>query len=293
MSLHSRSRRLSVAPLAGVERQGRRSLGGGGLAVGIPYSLPSDSYFIQGTHPLSGLQPRFHQGQSLGGRSSFSVGERSDRTGSSSFSGLLRLVICGVESLRVVEAVGRPLAAESEGSEDVFQDGDSPVCTSVSTTWRLDGVSGLEGCVLAGSDASGVLQVPQVHGLWEGLPVQGSLLWALHGSAGFHLGHGSVFGFSSQFRHQTSSLSRQLVDPGLLPRVGSSCSGCGSPALFGSGHRRQLGEISACSDSTDGLSGSSVGFCCFQGFSQLATHSCPASSSPCHLGWSFWEFCHP
>ena len=38
MSLHSRRRRLSVAPLAGVERQGRGSLGGGGLAVG--YRIP-------------------------------------------------------------------------------------------------------------------------------------------------------------------------------------------------------------------------------------------------------------
>ena len=208
MSLHSRGRRLFVAPLANVERQGHGSLGGGGLAVRIPYSLSSGFHFLQGIHPLSGLQPRFHQGQSLGGRSSFSVGERSDRTGSSSFSGLLQPVICGVESLRVVEAGDRPLAAESEGLEDVFQDGDSPVCTYVSTAWRLDGVSGLEGCVLAGSDASGVLQVPQVHGLWEGLPVQGSLLWALHGSAGFHAGHGFGFGFSSQFRHQTSLLSR-------------------------------------------------------------------------------------
>ena len=44
-------RRLSVAPLAGVERQGRGSLGGGGLAVGISHSLPSGSHFIQGRNP--------------------------------------------------------------------------------------------------------------------------------------------------------------------------------------------------------------------------------------------------
>ena len=101
MSLPSRGRRLSVAPLAGVERQGRGSLGSGGLAVGISHSLPSGPYFIQGTHPLSGLLSRFHQGQSVGGGSSFSVREGGNRAGSPSFSRLLQPVICGDESLRL------------------------------------------------------------------------------------------------------------------------------------------------------------------------------------------------
>ena len=201
--------------------------------------------------PLSSLLSRFHQGQSVGGGSSFSVGEGGNRAGSPSFSRLLQPVICGDESLRVVEAGNRPLATESEGSEDILQEGDSPVCASASTAWRLDGVSRLEECVLACSDASGVSQVPQVRGVWEGLPVQGSLL--------FHQGHGSCFGFSSPFRHQTLSLSRRLVNPGLLPRAGSPCSGCSSSALFVSGNSRELGEVLPCSDSTDGLSGGSVG----------------------------------
>ena len=94
--------------------------------------------------------------------------------------------------------------------------------------------------------------------MWEGLPFQGSLLWALHGSAGFHPGRGSCFGFSSPFRHQTSSLSRRLVNPGLLPGAVSPCSGCSSSALSVSGNSRELGEVSPCSDSTDGLSGGSV-----------------------------------
>ena len=100
MSLPSRGRRLSVAPLAGVERQGRGSLGSGGLAVGISHSLQSGPHLIQGTHPLSAVQSRFHQGQGLGGRGSFSVGEGSDRAGSPPVSGLLQPVICG----EVVEA---------------------------------------------------------------------------------------------------------------------------------------------------------------------------------------------
>ena len=156
MSLSNRGRRLSVAPLAGVEQQGHGSLGSGSLALGISYSLPSDSYFIQGTHPLSGLQSRFHPGQGAGGRSSVFAGQRSNRAGSPFLSRLLQSVIRGDESLRSVEAGHRPLTTESEGSKDILQDGDSSVSTSVGTSWRLDGVFRLEGCVLAGSDASGV-----------------------------------------------------------------------------------------------------------------------------------------
>ena len=125
MSQPGYSRRLSVAPLAGVERQGRGSLGSGGLAVGISHSLPSDTHLIQGTHPLSGVQSRFHQGQGLGGGGSFSVGEGSYRAGSTPISGVLQLVICCDESLRVVEAGNRPHATEPEDSEGVLQDGDS------------------------------------------------------------------------------------------------------------------------------------------------------------------------
>ena len=141
MSLSNRGRRLSVAPLAGVERQGRGSLGSGSLAVGISDSLPSGSHFIQGTHPFSGLQYRFHRGQGAGVRSPVVTGQGSDRACSSSLSGLLQPVVCGAEGLRSVEAGHRPLATESEGPTDILQDGDSPAHTSVSTRWGLDGVS--------------------------------------------------------------------------------------------------------------------------------------------------------
>ena len=231
MSLPSCGRRLSVAPLAGVERQGSGSLGSGSLAVGISYSLPSGSRFIQGTDPLPVLQSRFHPGQGFGEGGSFSAGEGSNRVGSPPVSGLLQPVICGDESLRVVEAGHRPLAAESESSEDILQDGDSPVSSSVSTSWRLDGVSRLERCILAGSNASGISQVSQVRGVQEGVPVQSSVLWPFHGPTGFHTGHGSCFGFSSQDRHSFASVSRRLADPDFLPGAGSPCSGHSSSAV--------------------------------------------------------------
>ena len=248
MSLSNRGRWLFVAPLAGVERQGRGSLGSGSLAVGISDSLPSDSYFIQGTHPFSGLQSQFHAGQSLGGRGSVLAGQGGGRAGSPSLSRLLQPVIRGDESLRSVEAGHRPLTAESEGAEDILQDGDSPVSTSVGTSWRLDGVSRLEECVLAGSDASGISQV-RIRSGGEGVPIQSSLLWSLHGSSGFHPGHGSCFSISSQDRHSVASLPRRLVDPGFLPGADSPCSGDSASALQVVRDSRQLGEVAADSNS--------------------------------------------
>ena len=198
MSLSNRGRRLSVAPLAGVERQGRGSLGSGSLAVGISHSLPSGSLFIQGTHPLPGLQSRFHLGQGSGGRSPFIAGQGSNRAGPS-LSRLLQSVIRGDESLRSVEAGHQPLATESEGATDILQDGDSPVRTSVSTCWGLDGVSRLEGCVLAGSNASGISQVPQIRGMREGVPIQ---FFALVFPPLLRFSHGSWLLFRHSFTGQ-------------------------------------------------------------------------------------------
>ena len=118
MSLFSCVWRLSVAPLAGVERQGRESMGSGGLAVGISHSLPLDPHLIRGTHPLPFVQSLVHQGQGLGGGSPVVIGEGSDRACSSSVSRLLQPAVCGDEGLGVVEAGHRPFVTESEGSED-------------------------------------------------------------------------------------------------------------------------------------------------------------------------------
>ena len=279
MSLSSCGRRLSVAPLAGVERQGRGSLSSGGLAVGISHSLPSGHHLIRGTHPLPFVQPLVHQGQGLGGGGSLVVRERSNRAGSSPVSRLLQPAVCGDEGLEVVEAGHRPFVTESEGSEDLFQNGDSPIGSPFRSGWRLDGVSRLERCVLAGSDASGLLQVPQVRSIWEGVPVQGSLLWPVHGSPGFHSGHGSCFGSSSPFRHSSSSLSRRLASPSVLPTASSPCSEYSPPALLLARDCRHLGEVSAGSNSPDGLSGSPTGLYLFQGF------SCPKENQEAALNW--------
>ena len=55
-----------------------------------------------------------------------------------------------------------------------------------------------EGGVSASSDASEIQIVSSVHGVRQNLPIHGSLLWPLRGSAGLHTGHGSGFGVSPQ-----------------------------------------------------------------------------------------------
>ena len=110
-----------------------------------------------------------------------------------------------------MEIGDQPFVTEPEGVEDVLQDGDSPVGPVVSLPWRLDGVSRLEGRLFAGSDVSGISQIPQVRGVWEGLPVQGSLLWPLHGSTGLHTGHGSGVSFSTSGGYSSSSLLGRLA----------------------------------------------------------------------------------
>ena len=131
---------------------------------GIPDSLLSGSYLIQGSHPFTGVCLQFHQGQSSGGRGSGSTEQGCHRAGSASISRLFQLVIHGYESFRGVETGHRPFHSELEDSADILQDGDTSIRSSLGSSGGLGGVSGLEGCVLAGANAPGFTQVPRVHG---------------------------------------------------------------------------------------------------------------------------------
>ena len=106
------------------------------------------------------------------------VAERSCRTCSFTFSGLLQPAFCGDESLGVVETSDRFVHPQSESPQDSLQDGNSPVGSPVREGQRLDGVSGLEGRLLASPSPSGQSHVPQICGLESGLSVQGSLFWS-------------------------------------------------------------------------------------------------------------------
>ena len=279
MPLSNRSRRLSVAPVAHLERRGRGSLGGGSSSERLSHSFPEDSHFIRGTHPLYGLLPPHHPGQSLGAGGGVSAPEGSHRAGSASFAGLLQPFVCRHEGLGVVAASNRSLAFEPQSAQGTVQDGDSLIRSVVSPQGGLDGLHLPEGCISASSDASGIQKVSSVHGVRQSLPIQGSLLWSVHGSAGLHAGDGSGFGDSPQSWNSALALSGRLADSGVLPRAGSSCSEDGPPVVQLSGDSRQLGEVSACADSEDDLPRSPVGLCQFPGFSS------PETSRQASLNW--------
>ena len=234
------------------------------LRWGIPDSLSLGSHLIQGSQPFTGVCLQFHQGQSSGGRGSGSAEQGCLRAGSASISRLLQPVIHGYESFRGVETGHRPFHSELEDSADFLQDGDTSIRSSLGSSRGLDGVSGLEGCVLAGANAPGFTQVPQVHGGGEGVPVQGTLLRPFHGSASFYQGHGSCVSDSTQDGGTTSSLPGRLVASGILTRAGSPCSEDSAPTLQAPRDCCQLGEVSSGSDSADGISGSHPGLPAFR-----------------------------
>ena len=112
-----------------------------------------------------------------------------------------------------------------------------------------------EGCVSATSDTSGIHIVSSVHGVRQSLPIQGSLLWSLRGSAGLH------------------------ADSGILPRAGSSFSEDGPPVVQLFRDSRQLGEVSAYVASEDVLPWSPIGLC------QLPGLSSPETIQQASLNW--------
>ena len=131
-----------------------------------------------------------------------------------------------------METGHRPFHFELGDSADILPDGDTSIRSSLSSSGGLDGVSGLEGGVLAGANAPGFTQVPQVHdGGGEGVPVQGTLLRPFHGSASFYQSHGSCVSDSTQDGGTTSSLPGRLVASGILRQAGSPCSEASAPTL--------------------------------------------------------------
>ena len=228
--------------------------------------------------PLPAYAPNSIRGKALEGEVQALL-NKGARVGSASISRLLQPAVCCYESFRCVEAGHQPVHSELEGTADILQDGDAPIRSSLGSCGGLDDVSGLEGCVLAGASAPGFTQVPQVHGGGEGVPVQGTLFRALHGSTSFYQGHGSCVSDFTQDGGTTSSLPGRLVASGFLPRAGSSCSEDSAPTLQTPRDCRQLGEVAVSSDSTDDISGSPSGFHCFQGF------ACPEESREASLNW--------
>ena len=123
-----------------------------------------------------GFLPPHHPGQSLGSGGGVSAPKGSLRAGSTFFAGLLQPFVFCHEGLGVVAASNN---------------------LSLLNLIVLK-IHHSEGGVSASSDASEIQIVSSVHGVRQSLPIHGSLLRSLRGSAGLHAGHGSGFGASPQ-----------------------------------------------------------------------------------------------
>ena len=266
ISLSSPDQRLFVPPLAGLEEQGHRSLGGGGAAGRLSYSLHVGFPSVLGAHPHAFVFHDVHQGESSGGGDPFSCTEGCGGASSSAFSGILQPVICGVEDLRVVEARDRPLSFEPLHQQDPIQNGDACVGSCFSSTGRLDGLPQSGRGLLAGSGLSGQPQVLEVCGLKQSLSVSGSLLWPLDCTTGLHQGYGSCFVHSSWSGYSSSSLPGRLASSGFLSGSGPQLSGDCPLPLSRARYSCESGEVEFCFVSAGSLSRDSHRLCVFQGF---------------------------
>ena len=135
MPLSNRGRRLSVAPVAHLER--REQIPGWWKCFGRDIAfLPECFHFIQATHPFYGLLSQHHPGQSLVAGGGVSAPEGSHQADSASFAGLLQPFVRSHEGLGVVAASNRSFAVEPQSSQNTIQDGDSPICSVVSPQGR-------------------------------------------------------------------------------------------------------------------------------------------------------------
>ena len=105
----------------------------------------------------------------------------------------------------------------------------------------------------------------------QGLSVQSSLLWPLHGSAGLHQGHGSCFRHSPFYGDPHEALPRRLACPVILSRIPRPGFADCSPPLSRVGDCRQSSKVQP--DSIPGCPISRSDDRCpiFQGFSIART----------------------
>ena len=260
-------RRLSVPPLAGLEGQRCRALGGGGVAVRIPHSFPLQTSSNQGSHHPAFLPPFVHQRGGSGGGYSGSRSQECGGACSSAFPMLLQLAFRCVEDLRILETRHRSLDPQFACGCVALPHGDHPVSPSFCSSGRLDGLHRPQGSLTAGPCPSGLSALPSVCGSGQCLPVLCRLLRPLHGSTGLLTGHGSCFRHSPFLGYPHEAVPRRLARPVVLSRVSPSRPQCGPRSLPRTGDRCESGEITPCAFPGSPVSRGCGGLAVFPGFS--------------------------
>ena len=257
-------------PLAGLEGQGCGALGGRGAAGRLLSAFPQHPFTFQCSAPNAFLQPHFHQGCCSGGGH---LGPRCQGccgACSTPFSRLLQPSVRSVEDLVVLASSHRPLPSQSLCGRVSLSDGDHSVCSPLGTSGGLDGLHRSQGSVSAGASPSCFSSSSALRLQRQGLSVQSSLLWPLHGSAGLHKGHGSCFRHSPFYGDPHEALPRRLARPVILSRIPRPGFADGSP-LSRVGDCRQSSKVQPRSIPGCPISRSDHRRPIFQGFSIART----------------------
>ena len=162
---------------------------------------------------------------------------------STPFSRLLQPSVRSVEDLGVLASSHRPLPSQSLCGRVSLSDGDHSVCSPLGTSGGLDGLHRSQGSVSAGASPSCFSSSSALRLQRQGLSVQSSLLWPLHGSAGLHQGHGSCFRHSPFYGDPHEVLPRRLARPVILSRIPRPGFADGSPPLSRVGDCRQSSKV--------------------------------------------------
>ena len=131
--------------------------------------------------------------------------------GGSSNPRILQQDVCCDQIHRGLEAHHRPQPSEQDGNHHKVQDGDSLHGSFCHQTTGVANINRSEGCILPHSNPPSVSSIPEVCVGGQDLPIQSSLLWALHSSTGIHQGDGSSGSLGPSTRIPASPLPGRLA----------------------------------------------------------------------------------
>ena len=241
-------------------------MGSGGSEGGVShpsFSYPSTS---QGTCFHQQLRPQFHQGAGSGGGDRVSCGEGSSGAGSP-FAGVLQPSICGVKGFGSLAPHHRPVLPEQVCGGDQVPDGNRPVGSVFGEAGRLDGITGLEGCLPSSSSSSGKQTLPPVFHLGGSLSVPSIVFRTEDLPSSLHTSDGSGVSYFTRHGNQNAEVSGRLVSPGLIQGRVSSCEGHGFRIMSGTEYCRESRKVSVDSNPVSHLPGDDIGLQEFEDFS--------------------------
>ena len=265
-------RRLSVPPLAGLEGQGCGDLGCRGAAAGLLSALPQHSSSSIVPIPMPSSSP-------------ISI------TGAALEEVTLGLLAKGALELAPLPSPGfyshlfivwktsgswRPVIDLSHLNR--FVDVSHFQMETIQSV-LLSGLHRSQGSVSSGAGSSCFSSLSSLHVPWHGLPVQCSVLWPLHGSAGLLQGHGSCFSYTPFSGYPYASIPRRLAGPvflsGVSPRGSADC----PPTLSRIGDCHQPQDVQPHTFPGSSVSGGRHQLHLFQGLSVGGTHLAAALNS--------------